>query len=116
MHAIFFPGSLPDIEGLPFKIAVFQSSYTDDGTWPMQTDVQTCGIEPNLSISFRKCCEICNPWTYMQRPKETDPPMKAYYSAFPEDPKLCPLQALDCYGEEIQRTVVKTWEHTLFFI
>ena len=33
----------------------------------------------------------------LTKTRKNGPPMEAFYSAFPEDPKLCPVQALQCY-------------------
>ena len=48
----------------------------------------------------------------LTKTRRNRPPMKAFYSAFPEDPKFCPVQSLPCYEKTSQKTVVKHREHT----
>ena len=35
----------------------------------------------------------------LTKTRRKGPPVEAFYSAFPEDPKICPVRALQCYEE-----------------
>ena len=59
----------------------------------MQRDVQTCGNEPNLYPGNGVRFVIIG----LTKTRRNRPPMKAFYSAFSDEPKLYPVQALECY-------------------
>jgi len=51
----------------------------------------------------------------LTKSRKNRPPMKAFYSAFPEDPKLCSVQSLPCYEKRSKRLWSNTGKSTAYF-